>query len=145
MDKQPQHRPKPKARFAPLLETYQPVPGVHDEMVDATGEPRPVWRDFIAALEDLGADELTRRFARADQYLRDAGVYYRVYESGGTHEREWPLAHIPLLIDEAEWEVIAAGLTQRADLFEAIVADSYGGYRLVTEGVLPAGLIAASP
>ena len=49
-------------------------------MVDAAGEPRPVWKQFIAALEALGPEELQQRFARADQYLRDAGVYYRVYD-----------------------------------------------------------------
>ena len=43
--------------------------------------PKPVWRQFIAAIEALGPDELTKRFARANQYLRDAGVYYRVYDN----------------------------------------------------------------
>jgi uncharacterized circularly permuted ATP-grasp superfamily protein/uncharacterized alpha-E superfamily protein len=128
-----------------LLDGYHPLPGVPDEMVDAAGNPRPVWRDFIAALEDLGPDELSKRFARADQYLRDAGVYYRVYDKVGANEREWPLSHIPLLIDEAEWAVISAGLMQRADLFEAIVADIYGENRLVAQGLLPPGLIASSP
>ena len=55
---------------------------------------------FIAALDALGPEELTQRFARADQYLRDAGVYYRVYDKAGANERAWPLAHVPLLIDE---------------------------------------------
>ncbi|MEQ1950288.1 circularly permuted type 2 ATP-grasp protein [Mesorhizobium sp. CN2-181] len=127
-----------------LLDGYHPLPGVPDEMVDSSGNPRPVWRDFIAALEDLGPDELSKRFARADQYLRDAGVYYRVYDKVGANERAWPLSHVPLLIDEAEWAVISAGLMQRADLFEEIVADIYGGNRLVAQGLLPPGLIASS-
>jgi uncharacterized circularly permuted ATP-grasp superfamily protein/uncharacterized alpha-E superfamily protein len=37
------------------------------------------------------------------------------------------------------------GLVQRADLFEEIVADIYGPNRLIDKGILPAGLIAASP
>jgi uncharacterized circularly permuted ATP-grasp superfamily protein/uncharacterized alpha-E superfamily protein len=132
-------------RTRPLLEHYQPMPGVADEMVDADGNPRPLWAEFIDRLEELGTEELTRRFARADQYLRDAGVYYRVYDRTGAAEREWPLAHVPLLIDEEEWAGIAAGLKQRAELFEAIVADIYGDNRLAAEGLLPPGLIAASP
>lgn len=128
-----------------LLEHYQPINGVVDEMVDASGNPRPVWRDFIEALEDLGAEKLAQRFARADQYLRDAGVYYRVYDKAGANEREWPLAHVPLLIEEKEWAAISAGLVQRADLFEEILADVYGPNRLIDKGILPAGLIAASP
>lgn len=128
-----------------LLSSYRPIPGVLDEMVDASGAPRPAWKNFLAALEDLGADDLQQRFARADQYLRDAGVYYRVYERDGANEREWPLAHVPLLVDDAEWASISAGLTERADLFENICADIYGPNRLVADGLLPAGLIASSP
>lgn len=127
-----------------LLNGYRPIAGVLDEMVDAQGAPRPVWKAFIAALDELGAEELQARFARADQYLRDAGVYYRVYERDGTNEREWPLAHVPLLVDETEWTAISAGLTERADLFEAICADIYGDNRLVADGLLPPGLIASS-
>ncbi|CAN7394221.1 circularly permuted type 2 ATP-grasp protein [Mesorhizobium amorphae] len=128
-----------------LLEHYQPIDGVVDEMVDASGNPRPVWQDFIEALEELGPEKLGQRFARADQYLRDAGVYYRVYDKAGANEREWPLAHVPLLIEEKEWADISAGLVQRADLFEEILADIYGSNRLIDKGILPAGLIAASP
>jgi len=134
-----------KSSTSHLLSSYRPIEGVIDEMVDAAGNPRPVWKDFIAALEGLGADELKERFARADQYLRDAGVYYRVYDRDGANEREWPLAHVPLLVDEMEWADISAGLTERADLFEAICADIYGENRLVAEGLLPPGLIASSP
>lgn len=138
---------KSKRRPAPslLLETYRPVDGVVDEMVDAAGNPRPLWKPFLASLEALGADELKKRFARADRYLRDAGVYYRVYDKAGTNEREWPLAHVPLLIDETEWETISAALIQRADLFEEIAADIYGPNTLIERGLLPPGLIASSP
>ena len=128
-----------------LLEGYRPLDGILDEMVGLDGNPRPAWRKFVAELEALGPRELTHRFARADQYLRDAGVYYRVYDRTGTNERTWPLAHIPLLIDEQEWTGISAGLIQRADLFEAICADIYGDNTLVQSGLLPPSIIAASP
>ncbi|MFD9902338.1 circularly permuted type 2 ATP-grasp protein [Mesorhizobium sp. NPDC059025] len=128
-----------------LLEHYRPIDGVVDEMVDASGKPRPLWKQFIASLQALGPEKLTQRFARADQYLRDAGVYYRVYDNAGANERAWPLAHVPLLIDEKEWSAISAGLIQRADLFERIAADIYGPNRLVDAGLLPPGLIAGSP
>ncbi|MER8828099.1 circularly permuted type 2 ATP-grasp protein [Mesorhizobium sp. M0938] len=140
---QKQVRGKPQTHS--LLEHYQPIDGIVDEMVDASGNPRPVWKDFIEALEELGPEKLAQRFARADQYLRDAGVYYRVYDKAGANEREWPLAHVPLLIEEQEWAAISAGLVQRAELFEETIADIYGPNRLVEKGILPAGLIAASP
>lgn len=134
-----------KPQIHSLLEHYQPIDGVVDEMVDTSGNPRPAWRNFIEALEELGPEKLAQRFARADQYLRDAGVYYRVYDKAGANEREWPLAHVPLLIEEKEWADISAGLVQRAELFEETIADIYGPNRLIEKGILPAGLIAASP
>ncbi|MER2536735.1 MAG: circularly permuted type 2 ATP-grasp protein [Rhizobiaceae bacterium] len=128
-----------------LLDSYRPLRGVFDEMVDEQGRPRASWRRFIAALDALGPDELKRRFARADQYLRDAGVYYRLYDKDGAKEREWPLAYVPMLVDEDEWATISAGLIQRAELFEAIAADIYGDNRLVAQGLLPPSLVASSP
>ncbi|MFD2058128.1 circularly permuted type 2 ATP-grasp protein, partial [Mesorhizobium calcicola] len=137
-------RVRGKPQIHSLLEHYQPIDGVVDEMVDASGNPRPVWKHFIEALDELGAEKLGQRFARADQYLRDAGVYYRVYDKAGANEREWPLAHVPVLIEDNEWAAISAGLVQRAELFEETIADIYGPNRLVEKGILPAGLIAAS-
>ncbi len=126
-----------------LIAGYRPIEGVADEMLDAAGRPRPAWRRLIAALDALGAEDLGHRFARADHYLRDAGVYYRIYSASGAKERAWPLAHVPLLLEEAEWTTIAAGLKQRAELLEEIVADIYDENRLVARGLLPPQLVAA--
>jgi uncharacterized circularly permuted ATP-grasp superfamily protein/uncharacterized alpha-E superfamily protein len=124
---------------------YRPLPGVPDEMTAPDGTVRPVWRQFAGGIARLSAPEIEARFARADQYLRDAGVYVRVFGESGANERDWPLSPIPVLIAEAEWERIDAGLAQRAELLEAVVADIYGQARLVADGALPASLIAASP
>lgn len=123
---------------------YAPLPGVADEMVDTQGNVRPVWRPFLSALGRMDETELAGRFARADRYLRDAGVFYRAYgkEAGG--ERAWPLSHIPVLIDEAEWETLSRGLIQRAELLDAVVADIYGKNELVANGLLPPALVASN-
>ena len=128
-----------------LISAYRPIAGVPDEMVAPDGTVKPGWVSLMSSLDRLGPDELTARFQRADQYLRDAGVFYRMYEGSEQGEREWPLAHIPLLIDKHEWQQIEEGLTQRADLLEAVVADIYGENNLVREGLLPPELVAAQP
>ncbi|MFO1142675.1 MAG: circularly permuted type 2 ATP-grasp protein [Amaricoccus sp.] len=127
-----------------LLTGYRPPEGVADELLDAQGRMRPVWRPFIEHFARLTPDDLAGRFARGEQYLRDAGVFFRQYGAEGASERAWPLAHIPVLLEEAEAARIARGLVQRADLLEALCADLYGPNRLVAEGHLPPGLIAAS-
>ncbi|RDJ08842.1 circularly permuted type 2 ATP-grasp protein [Rhizobium grahamii] len=145
-------KPTAEMREEPAIRTgndavldYAPLPGVADEMVDTDGGIRPVWQRFFAHLSGMPEKDLTERFARADRYLRDAGVFYRAYGSTGSAERSWPLSHVPVLIDAREWEAVSAGLVQRADLLEAIVADIYGENRLVADGVLPPALIAANP
>jgi uncharacterized circularly permuted ATP-grasp superfamily protein/uncharacterized alpha-E superfamily protein len=132
-----------RKRGAPsLVADYRPLPGIPDEMVDAAGNVRAGWGQLIGALDDLGTEELAGRFERADQYLRDAGVYYRKYDGAEGKERSWPLAHLPLIIEESEWQTITHGLIQRAELLETIVADIYGNNELVQRGLLPPELIA---
>jgi uncharacterized circularly permuted ATP-grasp superfamily protein/uncharacterized alpha-E superfamily protein len=77
--------------------------------------------------------------------LHDSGVFYRVYEDASGAERPWPLSHVPLLINGSEWQTLKAGLIQRAELLEAVLADAYGPANLVRDGKLPAVLIAGNP
>lgn len=136
-----QNRPQPDPA-ASFLADYQPLPGGADELVDANGALRAVWRSFIGALALQSPEELARRFERGDQYLRDAGVYFRQYSGKGVEDRAWPLSHVPVMIHESEWATISEGLIQRAELLETVCADLYGDGRLVKEGHLPASLIA---
>lgn len=132
-----------------LLETYRPPAGVCDELLDGSGRVRAHWLPFLSAIAQLAeadTDQLPSRFNAADRYLREAGVFHRVYDSSaGSSERPWPLSHIPLLIAPGEWDRLTRGLTQRANLLEAILQDCYGSQRMARDGVLPASLIAGSP
>ncbi len=136
---------QPGDGIEPLLAGYRPLPGVIDEMMDADGGVRPHWQPLLSMLGALGAEEIGRRFAAADRYLHDSGVFYRVYEDPAGSDRTWPLSHVPLLIDPVEWSALKAGLVQRAEVLEAVLADVYGPATLVREGRLPAALIAGNP
>lgn len=137
--------PSPLPDLPGLLADYHPQAGVADELFDASGQMRPVWRSFIEQLAALPPEAVAARFSRGDQYLRDTGVYFRLYSGGPAQEREWPLSHVPVLISDSEWSGICAGLTQRAELLEQVMADLYGPGTLVKDGHLPAELIAGSP
>lgn len=134
-----------RMRFGPLLARYRVPEGVADEIFDPSGEVRPVWRDVLTHLRRLSPEDVSKRFANGNRYLRDAGVFYRKYEGKESSVRAWPLSHIPVLIHEDEWQEIAEGLTQRAELLETFAADLYGPNRMVGEGHLPAALVAQNP
>ena len=101
---------------------------------------RRCWRRSAA----LGPGELQHRFATADRYLREAGVFYRIYGEAGGSERPLELAHMPLVLPSEEWRRITDGLIERAEVLETVLRDLYGARQLVADGALPAALVTGS-
>ncbi|MBF9030000.1 hypothetical protein HKCCE3408_06310 [Rhodobacterales bacterium HKCCE3408] len=132
-------------RFDALLSAYAPPRGVADELIAPDGTLRAVWRPLLELLRSQAPEDLAGRFARGDQYLHDAGVYFRQYTGTGSNERDWPLSHVPVILGAEEWSGLAAGVAQRAELLERVMADLYGAGRLVSGGLLPAELVARNP
>ncbi len=132
-----------KARLSGWLSGYKTLPGIPDELFDATGRPRSTWLDFLGDLSEYGDGELRSRFTLATRHIRDTGVSHRVY--GEETERTWPLGPVPLIIASDEWAKIAEGVEQRARLFEALLQDIYGDANLVARGEIPASALTGSP
>jgi len=128
-----------------LLARYGPQAGAADQLIGADGEVRPHWRPFLDAIEALRGPALNGAFAQADRYLRDAGVIHRIYDQEAGVEAPLPLSHIPLVLPQAEWARIEAGIIQRADMMDLILRDLYGPQRLVREGHVPSVLVAGNP
>ncbi|MBA2399570.1 MAG: circularly permuted type 2 ATP-grasp protein [Bradyrhizobium sp.] len=121
---------------------YARLPGIPDEYIGQDGAPRAAWTRFFDAFAALSPADIERRFASADRHLREAGVTYRA--PGETADRMWPLSHLPLIIDDADWQQLTAGIAQRAQLLEMVLRDLYGEGRLVADGAVPAAAIAGS-
>jgi len=121
---------------------YARLPGIPDEYIAQDGAPRAVWTRFFDAFATLSPADIERRFASADRHLREAGVSYRA--PGDTADRIWPLSHLPLIIDAADWRQLTAGIAQRAQLLEMVLKDLYGEGHLVADGAIPAAAIAGS-
>ena len=130
----------------PLLTAdYRQAPGVYDEMCVEPGVLRPHWDRYIASLSSLGGKELAHRWQIARQRIRENGVTYNVYGDPLGTDRPWSLDAIPMLIPDAEWSYLEAGLIQRARLLNTILADLYGPQKLLLNGDLPAALVFANP
>ena len=128
-----------------MLRQYRPPADVYDEMFSAPGIVRPHWQKFVAALEDLGADELRRRWEQARRIIHENGVTYNVFGDPQGMDRPWELDALPLLLPAAEWTALSAGLIQRARLLNLILADLYGPQRLLQSGHLPPELVFPNP
>ncbi|HKU07235.1 MAG TPA: circularly permuted type 2 ATP-grasp protein [Bradyrhizobium sp.] len=129
-------------RIALWTRDYARLPGIPDEYLGPDGTPRPAWSRFLDAFAALSPNEIERRFASADRHLREAGVTYRA--PGDTADRLWPLSHLPLIVDEADWQQLTTGIAQRAQLLEMVLRDLYGEGKLVAQGAIPAAAIAGS-
>jgi uncharacterized circularly permuted ATP-grasp superfamily protein/uncharacterized alpha-E superfamily protein len=129
-------------RMAQWTRDYARLPGIPDEYIGQDGAPRAAWTRFFDAFAAMAPADIEKRFASADRHLREAGVTYRA--PGETADRLWPLSHLPLIIDEIDWQQLSAGIAQRAQLLEMVLRDLYGEGRLVEEGAIPAAAIAGS-
>ena len=120
--------------YAPRLEAY-------DEMYAGEGRVLPHWQVLMQELDQLGREGLERRHLEAQRLLRENGVTFNIYDGLRGMARPWELDPIPLFISAEEWSVIEAGLVQRAELLNLVLADIYGPQQLLKEGLLPPELV----
>ncbi|BCR07017.1 hypothetical protein DESUT3_40860 [Desulfuromonas versatilis] len=119
--------------------------GTYDEMHAARGQLLPHWEQLLRGIEALGSKGLERRRQEAQRLLRENGVTYNVFDESQGISRPWQLDPVPLLISSDEWTEIEAGLNQRAQLLNLVLADLYGPQQLIKSGLLPMELVYGHP
>jgi uncharacterized circularly permuted ATP-grasp superfamily protein/uncharacterized alpha-E superfamily protein len=124
---------------------YSATPHAADEMIEPDGSLRAHWRMFVSQLDDLGPEELPRRWDQARRLIRENGITHNVYGDPDGLDRPWNLDMVPLLIPEAEWKQASEALQQRATLLDTLMADLYGPAHAVSEGLLPPELLYCNP
>ena len=107
------------------------------------GKDDGAWGAVFEELAGVSGEALDHARERAQRHADDIGTGFRI--AGEGEERPWPLSPVPLLIESAEWQGIAEGVAQRADLLEKILADLYGEGSLVRDGHVPAAMVTGSP
>jgi uncharacterized circularly permuted ATP-grasp superfamily protein/uncharacterized alpha-E superfamily protein len=123
------------------LEGYPASGG--DLFGDASRPVAELWRKVAQGLAGLtDADPAALQDATA-RHAADLGLAFRL--TGDEDERSWPLNAMPLIVGADEWAQVERGLIQRAGLMEKLAADIYGDQTLVTQGHLPAAVVAGSP
>lgn len=121
------------------------VRGLYDELLRASGRPRPAAQALCKYLRSLNDSEIGEFKAAAELAIQVMGITFRVYsEEEGSIDRAWPFDIIPRVIDKQEWNRIEAGLVQRVHALNLFIDDLYHKQRIVRAGVFPAELLADS-
>jgi uncharacterized circularly permuted ATP-grasp superfamily protein/uncharacterized alpha-E superfamily protein len=136
---------EPEQIPAPPPVKSQRAAQLFDESVSADGKLRPYYAKFFNSLEQIGAGELERRWENARRLVQEQGITYNVYGDARGMERTWELDPVPFLISADEWRTLEAGLVQRAELINRILADCYGPQNLIRTGGLPPALVFGQP
>ena len=145
-------------RAQQALFDLRPVTGVagtgYDECLDENGEVRPAWQELAACVRDRGRDGLDRLRAAVRSLVDNDGITYIQTDhlgdavtngEGAAIPGPWQLDALPLVISEADWNTLEAGVVQRSRLLDAVLTDLYGPRRSLTSGVLPPQLLFAHP
>ena len=115
-----------------------------DELISDSGAPRDVAVALMRLIDRIGEDELRARQAIAERDILTMGITFTVYSDGQNIDRAWPFDIIPRVIAGNEWDTISAGLSQRLRAINMFIDDLYNDQRVITDGVFPADLLAAS-
>jgi uncharacterized circularly permuted ATP-grasp superfamily protein/uncharacterized alpha-E superfamily protein len=128
-----------------LLRASSSFGASYNEAFSSTGQPREHWRQLLTALEARGAEALQKDDARARHMRHEDGATINPFDDSAGRNTSWDLDPVPIIIGASEWSTVEAGLIQRAQLLEKILADVYGEQQLLKDGRLPVDLVFANP
>jgi uncharacterized circularly permuted ATP-grasp superfamily protein len=120
------------------------TPAFYDELLDASGQPRPAaveLMNHLAALDQAGLEERRRA---VDAAIMTTGITFTVYSEAGNIDRTWPFDIVPRVMSKQEWDRIESGLKQRLQALNLFIDDLYNQQHIVKDGVFPLEVLESS-
>jgi uncharacterized circularly permuted ATP-grasp superfamily protein/uncharacterized alpha-E superfamily protein len=117
----------------------------YNEALGAAGIARDHWQNLMETFGAIAPELLKQRQERVWRMRHEDGATFNPFDDSGGRGTPWALEIFPLPITAAEWNRLEAGVIQRAQLLEQILADTYGPQNLLRKGHLPAELVFANP
>jgi uncharacterized circularly permuted ATP-grasp superfamily protein len=116
-----------------------------DEMKGTNGSVRPAYGELARWLAEIPPDVLNYRRREAELLFRRIGITFAVYGEADAQERLIPFDVLPRIMSGVEWRKLEAGLIQRVNALNALIADVYGAREILRAGVVPDDLIFRNP
>src|ERR1700755_2740638 len=124
------------------FDEYATDPSAHyDEMFEAPGQIRPLYKALAQRMSELSPAEFEARQRTVDLLLRNQGVTFTVYSDKAGIEKVFPFDPIPRLIEADEWEKIEKGLIQRTEALNLFLRDIYSDQAILRDGLIEPELI----
>jgi uncharacterized circularly permuted ATP-grasp superfamily protein len=117
-----------------LFQSYKPLAGSYDELIDADGAARPAARRAVRILDRLTPGEFGQAQSLAELSLYNQGVTFSVYSDKRGTEKIFPICLCPRVIAAPEWAQVERGLAQRIAALCAFLDDIYGDQLLFKSG-----------
>jgi uncharacterized circularly permuted ATP-grasp superfamily protein len=133
----------PQSENRPVrFDEYATDPSAHyDEMFEASGIVRPLYKALAQKMAELAPAEFEARQKTVELLLRNQGVTFTVYSDKAGVEKVFPFDPIPRLISADEWEKIEHGLVQRTEALNLFLKDVYGEQRILHDKIIDPELV----
>ena len=125
-----------------LLDQYEYIPGIWDEMFDGTNTRNP-YDKVLKVLHHLDVPSLHQKEKMANELFMNQGITFTVYSDDAGIERIFPFDIVPRIITSLEWQHIEKGIQQRLKALNLFLNDIYFSQQILKDKIIPAELIAS--
>ncbi len=127
------------------FDAYELATDVFDELFAEEGSPHPHCHELHDTLEQFSPTDLSAIGEWITRSFTNEGITFTVYGDDEAEERIIPIDCIPRVMSATEWSGLTAGLEQRLAALNRFLEDIYGEMRIITDGVIPAGVVLDCP
>jgi uncharacterized circularly permuted ATP-grasp superfamily protein/uncharacterized alpha-E superfamily protein len=128
-----------------LFESYRGIDASRDEWKADRPGVTGVYDHIESVLSAYTPAELERLTRRAQEFMREQGITFNLYDDPKSTERILPFDLFPLTISAEEWAQLELGLAQRVKAWNSLLLDIYGSQEILKAGVIPYDLIYSDP
>ncbi|MEM8550502.1 MAG: circularly permuted type 2 ATP-grasp protein, partial [Verrucomicrobiota bacterium] len=132
---------RPKRRYQHL----KPPESPREELYRNGSEEASPYAPILDVLETMSPAELRQRQERLDRAARNLGTHFEIIDEKKPREADWQLDLFPRVISREEWDMLSAGILQRARAFNAYIHDLYNDQVILKQRMVSPHLALADP
>lgn len=131
-------------RSSQLLQGYNPLQGVFDEIFTQTGNFHPNIAAVCQLISQISRSKYKNYQFTANTNFKHSGITFTVYSEAEGTEKIFPFDLIPRIIHNDSWQHIDAGLKQRVTALNLFLKDIYTEQKIIKSKIIPQKLIEQS-